>query len=326
MPMTSERAPRYLVIKAKGGLGNRMLSAVNGLIYADLANRTPIIDWRDGAYAARGVNAYPLLFDTPLNTDVSEIPADARIQPAIWSGYLHEHPVDLISRQFPRHHANPLIYRALCVSLRKVACEADVAVFWSYVPKNGRMRRLLKRHPQFEGRALFDVYHSYLTKYFTPRAPVLAAVSATIRDQVRPVIGVHIRYTDLRVPVGKIEQALRSLIAAEPHASLFLATDNLGIQQRIEKLFRKVIVTNKWLPEDGKEIHYNPANDDRTKAAEEALIDMWCLSRCDRLVFSSNSTFSLTSRILGRFADDKIIDVERGSLKHYLKTLIRDYA
>jgi hypothetical protein len=37
---------KILLIKGKGGLGNRILSAVCGLIYADLSGRTPVIDWR----------------------------------------------------------------------------------------------------------------------------------------------------------------------------------------------------------------------------------------------------------------------------------------
>ena len=62
---------RVLIIKAKGGLGNRILSAVTGLVLADLTNRTPFIDWRDGTYAPEGVDSYPLLFESRLATDCS---------------------------------------------------------------------------------------------------------------------------------------------------------------------------------------------------------------------------------------------------------------
>jgi hypothetical protein len=62
-----------LLIKGKGGLGNRMLSAVCGLALADLTGRTPIIDWRDGSYAPIGTNAYPLLFPNAHHSEMRNL-------------------------------------------------------------------------------------------------------------------------------------------------------------------------------------------------------------------------------------------------------------
>lgn len=65
--MTVEAATPLLLIKGKGGFGNRILSAATGIVIAELTDRIAIIDWRDGEYMPRGTNAYPLLFEDPVD-------------------------------------------------------------------------------------------------------------------------------------------------------------------------------------------------------------------------------------------------------------------
>ena len=124
-----------LVIKAKGGLGNRMLSAITGLVLADLAGRNPYIDWRDGMYLAPGENLYPSLFDAAWMDDVTALDHETDVAPEIWSGRLAEHPVDVIRKHFPKQHQHPLLYRRLSVDFGGSDDNRKVGVFWSYLPK-----------------------------------------------------------------------------------------------------------------------------------------------------------------------------------------------
>src|SRR6056297_557696 len=191
---------RLLLIKAKGGLGNRILSAVTGLVYADLTGRLPIIDWRDGAYAERGVNAYPLLFQSPLAFQPERVEMLEDIVPEIWRGQLHEHPTNMIARYNPKSHSNPLIYRKYCVDISRLNTRNQLAVYWSYLPKLRRLRHLMAKNSQFSGLKDEDVFKNYLDKYFTPNKRLLSSVDRLLEPQQRPVIGVHIRHTDLTVP------------------------------------------------------------------------------------------------------------------------------
>ena len=56
---------RYLIIKAKGGMGNRMLCAVTGILYGQLTGRCTVVDWRDVSYSNDGGNTFSQFFDCP---------------------------------------------------------------------------------------------------------------------------------------------------------------------------------------------------------------------------------------------------------------------
>ena len=51
----------FLLVKARDGLGNRLLCALTGLLYARLTHRQLVIDWSDPVYSAhRGLSFPPM--------------------------------------------------------------------------------------------------------------------------------------------------------------------------------------------------------------------------------------------------------------------------
>ena len=315
---------KTLVIKGKGGLGNRILSAVSGLVYADLSGRTPVIDWRDGSYAPLGINAYPLLFQSPITGGIVDEHSD--ICPAIWTGKLHRQPQDMIDAYMPQSHSNPWGYRRLCVDLKRLDHPQETAVYWSYLPKLARMQHHLRRDPRFAHRGEREILADYLGRYFTPNARVRRALSQMRRASKRPSIGVHIRFTDRKIPLRPVLATLRRLTSCHPDAIIFLATDNAQIEQRLTREFDKVMTHPKRLDASGHRLHGPDTTCDRQREAENALIDMWQLSRCDHLIYSHRSTFSVTSACLGCFSKVHTHDVERFSIRLWAKDLLQRYA
>lgn len=319
----ADSSGKVLLIEAKGGLGNRMLSAVTGLIYADLAGRRPVIDWRDGVYAPRGENAYPLLFQSPDMPDPALF--DDRtdgVTPAIWAGRLDEFPVTMVDGD----HSGPLVYRKSCVDLSRLDHDAALAVFWSYVSKLPRLRGHMARDPRFRGRSARDIMADYLTRYFSPNPRVEAAVAAALGPLARPVIGAHLRYTDMAGPLEAVKQSLAALRTQMPEAPIFLATDSARAQDDIRATFGDVHITEKYLPKDGRHLHGAQADGiDPVLEAENAMIDMWALARCDHLVYSKNSTFSGTSAIIGGLSGDRLVNVDRFNPKIVIKRFLQDY-
>ncbi len=319
--------PRTLLIKGKGGLGNRMLSAVCGLVYADLTGRVPVIDWRDGSYAPMGENAYPLLFKTPIQqTCVAFDATSGAVTPVIWAGHLDRTPQAMIDQFAPNSHSNPMGYRRLCVDLTTLSAPEATAVFWAYLPKFGRLRRHLRRDPRFAHKSEAEIIHEYLTRYFTPNDRVLNDVDAITAGFGWPVIGVHIRYTDRKVPLHRIEDRLRQRISERSGAQVFLATDNADVQDRIKDRFENVHHIPKYLAPDGSRLHWPTSEVEKLHEAENALIDMWLLSRCDHLIYSRHSTFSVTSSHLGRLKPAQLDDVDRYSPGVVAKRVIQRYA
>ncbi len=317
---------RYLIIKAKGGFGNRMLSAVGGLVYADLSGRTAIIDWRDGSYAPSGVNSYPLLFQSPNDLDPAMFGKETPVAPPVWRGRLDSQPITLISEEAEWRHFDPFFYRRLCVDLSRLDRTTQTVVYWSYVPKLTRMRRIMAADRRFAGRRQDDIFKEYLSRWFKPNSRVLTAVDDLIRPERRPVIGVHIRYTDRKTPLDHFEREIGLALAQMPDASIFLATDNGKVEAKFREKFPRVLTMAKWFPSDGGRIHHNDAAPDMVHEAENALIDMWTLSRCDHLIYSSHSTFSVTSTLLGDLSPRAKIDVDARNLFVQAKRLFQEYA
>lgn len=315
---------RYLVIKAKGGLGNRMLSAVTGLIYADLSGRVPVIDWRDGVYAPVGTNAYPLLFDTPITRDPADFDGATDVMPAVWSGQMKIEPRQIIEDNFPQHHSTAHGYRKLCVDVARLDHPAEVAVYWSYVSKIPRLKRHLARDARFRGKSLDDIAADYLKRYFTPNARVRSDVARFLDPLPRPIIGAHLRYTDMLGPLDRLKAMLGRKRAELPGAPIFLATDSAKAQANIMGDFEGVRVTPKYLPEDGSHLHLGHAGVDMTFEAENAMIDMWVLGGCDHLIYAKNSTFGVAATLIGRIPPARQVNLDAVNPKVMIKRWLQE--
>ncbi|QUL37647.1 nodulation protein NodZ [Erythrobacter sp. JK5] len=315
---------RALVIKAKGGLGNRMLSAVTGCVLAELNRRTPYIDWRDGMYVPPGENLYPLLFDASWMGELTDFDQATDVAPACWSGHMAEQPVDIIRRDFPREHRSPLLYRRLSIDLAGPDPGNAVAVFWSYLPKLKRLERRIAVHPAYAGLTTKAITENLLDRYFRPVDQVRGAVDRVFEGRAGPLIGVHIRFTDRKAPLPKILRELDRLAAQMPGATVFLATDSAEAQSAVMARFPDVITIDKALAQDSTALHF--ASDgfaDPVAEARNALIDMLALARCDWLVHSRHSTFSVTAALLGRIPESHQIDVDRLNAKVAIKQFIQ---
>lgn len=301
-----------LVIKAKGGLGNRMLSAITGLVLADLDGRKPYIDWRDGMYLAPGENLYPELFDAAWMDDLAALDHETDVAPSMWSGRLTEHPVDVIRREFPNQHQNPMLYRKLSIPFSGKGAAARVGVFWSYLPKLRRLAGRMGRDPRFAGRSQDAVMQDYLDRYFRPVPQVTARVDAVFDTLKKPVIGVHIRFTDRKVPLDRIIRELTRLSQSMPEATIFLATDSDLAQTAILSRFDNVVTLEKVLPKDGAALHFSTDSfNDPVQEARNALADMMALARCDWLLHSRHSTFSVTAALLGHISESQQVDIAK---------------
>lgn len=305
-----------LVIKAKGGLGNRMLSGITGCLYADLHGRQPCIDWRDGVYVPAGQNLYPVLFEADASGDPAPYDTATDVAPPVWSGQMDKQPVDIIRATYPRSHRSPFVYRKLCVDLAAPDPGTPVAVFWSYLPKFPRLAARLGRDPRFAGRTEGAITQEYLDRFFTPVAAVREAVDALFAQIGRPTIGVHIRFTDRKAPLPRILSAIAQLRRDHPEAALFLATDSQQAEDAVRAAHPDVFTLAKTLAADGTALHFSQDSfADPVAEARAALADMLALSRCQWLVHSRHSTFSVSAALMGRIPADRQVDVDRRNVR-----------
>ncbi len=314
-----------LLIKAKGGLGNRMLSAASAIAYAESTNREWCLDWRDGVYAEYQQNAAPFLFPTLGDQWVCQgALSNISAIPDFWRGRLSKSISDVISQDHPGAHSNPLIYRKLSAPFCVANIEVNnrVEVFWSYTSKYGRIQRFLSKEQRRAGRD--HVLGHVLRSYFKPSDDVSKAVDEMSLGEIK-ALGVHIRYTDLKIPIEKLIEDVKRHMRKFSYGAIFLASDSQEAENRFKKEFKKVVTYPKRYAQNNTQLHASYGDNCKTEGAKSALIDMFALSKCAGLVYCSRSTFAETSRLIGEFESSRVVDVDRFNLLVRLKRHAQEY-
>lgn len=326
MSSNDKNITKYLVVKAKGGMGNRMLSAVTGIIYGQLTGRTVVVDWRDGAYSNDGSNTFSKFFTCAAVYPESALLQDGTIRPKIWEGKLHKSMSKMLCEYDPDKHRSIVIHRKYSVDVRRLDYDEDIIVFWYYT---GRIRalkgHLRNRQNGFAGLDTTGIIRKVLTEQMKLSDEVRQHIDEyKATNWPERVIGVHIRHTDRITSLAKYEKHLYRFLKRYPDAHIFLATDNRQVNQDYRKRFKNVFSTPKWFPENMASMHQNVNCPDKIANGIEALVDMYLLAECDCLIYSGYSTFSLISRVLSDAQPENIVNIDRFNVKVRLKKLIRE--
>jgi hypothetical protein len=101
------------------------------------------------------------------------------------------------------------------------------------------------------------------------------------------VIGIHIRRTDnvvsiLNSPDEKFFVRIDSLLENNPSQRFFLATDDNSVKNTYERRYGDHIATNRF-----------DLSRNTLEGMENAVVDLWSLARCQRIIGSSHSTYSI---------------------------------
>jgi hypothetical protein len=123
-------------------------------------------------------------------------------------------------------------------------------------------------------------------RIFTPKPNLLKTINTLSQKFTNNTIGIHIRSTDnewakknspFKIFIEKIENDIK----ASDEVNFFVSTDNLKYQEALlEKFGDKIIVHQKEFRRDTK------------KGVEDAVIDLFCLSKTSKIYGSYWSSFS----------------------------------
>lgn len=307
-----------LLVKAKGGLGNRMLCAATGVAWGMLARRRVIVDWRDGAYEEPGRDAFRRLFRATGCDPEAAFPDEATdVAPPVWRDHLDWSVSRMIHAYDPTKHSSFRIQRKYSIDPRRLDPPERVVVLWAYT----HMMHALLPHfggmpggdwPRDAERALGRLLRDHLRPEPGIARRIDGAADALLGARM---IGVHVRHSDRRANVDRYLAAVAAAREAEPEAGVFVATDNRAVLDRFAAAFPGVVATEKWYPDAGATMHQNDACPDRLGNAIEALLDMHLLARCDRLIYPKGSTFSWCSALIGGLPRERTRDMERFDLR-----------
>jgi hypothetical protein len=302
---------RFLLVKGRAGLGNRMLSALTGLLYARLSGRRLLIDWSDPTYSQDGSNVFHRLFHCPASSPDQEIPSTSSLNPPVWRDNLGESTWRLEERY--RDMGRRLEWRESSVDLRRLDHPEDVVIMWTFTDQVESMRTHLDACEELRGLPRNAILGALLRNEMVLQKDMRSRVDRFRAAYFKgTMVGVHVRYTDHRANLWMILEQLDALLSREIGARIFLATDNAEIRRLFERTYGEVVTTEHWYPRPGHNAHSNWSCPDRTENAREALTDLYLLAECDYLIVDTSSSFSRVATLVSKAEPSNIWDARRG--------------
>jgi hypothetical protein len=303
-----ENEARVLVLKGKAGLGNRLLSVLGGILYCQLHKRLLCVDWTDGTYASKGEDAFQMAFRCDFPTiALSRIDAIGDIHPPLWRGNLSLSVTEMIDKFHPNYwNDETAVFSNYSIRFRSESLSDKVVVRWSYHDDLGEFFSQLGMTWYTEKRRFF-VLRGTLRKYLSFESELLMELEARSSEQLSgKTIGIHIRYTDNKAPLKVLLSRLDRLSREHIDAKIFLSTDSSAIEEKLRLLYPdRIIKTDKTRISQHEPLHRQGLRDE---ARESALLDMYLLSRCDFLIYSSRSTFGYCAALLSIQPVDRLYD------------------
>ncbi len=323
---------KFLIVKGKAGMGNRILSALDGILYSQITHRKLIIDWSDYTYSNDRSNTFPDFFTIPGMSNLEDA-LDAydikSVYPTIWKNHLTKSVSEMIDMYETSKIQHKYFSSKYTIDIKRTNYQEDFLVKWSFSGEIYKLRRHFKG--EFSNlRFLTD--EKILKKLIRENL----ALNKDIQKQVnlfkekyftKHIIGLHVRYTDRKTDLNKYPKRIEKIIKQENKQGksiIFLATDNKKVESYFWDKYGKnnVITTTKWYPQDSKSLHQNSECPDRLENGIQALVDIYLLSSCDYLIYDENSTFGFVAKLISDIPESKVINISQYSMKKNLRKII----
>ncbi|KAA9036389.1 hypothetical protein FW778_19370 [Ginsengibacter hankyongi] len=130
---------------------------------------------------------------------------------------------------------------------------------------------------------------------FKPVDQLQSLINSQVKKFTKTTIGVHIRRTDNIESIKKSTtklfiNALADILEKDSNQLFYLATDDLEVENLLRKRFEKYIIT-----QENKDFRRGTK-----KGIQDALVDLYTLSRTKKIIGSYYSSFSWTASFLNR--------------------------
>lgn len=311
---------KTLLIRGSGGLSNRLQAVLAGIAYCLLTSRRLYVDWRDGMYSDDFSNVFPQWFRVTGVESVAQVPAlpadGEGLYPPFWREWLPE--AVAVEYLFENDHLSAENVARTSIDFCRLDYEQELIVAWAADLQPAlALAGLLRQAAETLGKPFLrdyldqDIVRWLAREYLHLQEPLAQRVEEfAARNFCRPrTVGLHIRHTDLQSPLEAMLNCLRHILEAEQDgdgSTVFVCTDNRHVQATVASLFPNTVFTPKVFPAGGEPLHCFVPELSNVQKGEEALIDMYLLSKCDEIIYYSQSSFSRIPVLLACLAEEKI--------------------
>lgn len=300
---------KYLIVKGCAGLGNRLVTVFAAIKYCERNNRTLAVDWSDGQFDKKRIDAFHKCFDLKniAYTTLADIDN--------WDNASH-------SSQLFKNNKTEGIYD-LYVDKQ--------SSFWQKLPGklfvSSGLKKLRRRWQPIGNENYFNslgygsdllnnrnetilyfldfipfINYNELPNYIQPKLFIAEKINYfSNQNKIDGAIGVHIRHTDKR-PTSEVKLIIEYIKLKHKMSSVFLSTDSIEIEKLFLNDFPNLLLFPKTKPQlKGEGLHqwalYNKAEELKYTLFEESIIELFLLSKCRYLYYQGNSTFSNISKV-----------------------------
>ena len=279
---------KWIVVAPEGGIGNRLRVLASAIIAAEQHNRRVLLIWKQSRECR---SAYH---------DIFEPSSLYRVAPW-WRVRLAESahgragiplPVSLLPIASKGGRSLSVINTDRMAELRFHVPPSEIddysvvyfdEVFWDFIP-------------QGMSHETFDQKTKAILKQIVPASKI----ASRLFDIPSPKVGVHIRHYKApdAIRISSLERfiaAMESCVAKDPRTKFFLATDVPEVEATLRDRFSDRIVSSPKLSYKRDEA-----------GIYDALVDLYMLSRCDRVLGSYWSSFSEYAALIGGTSLDVI--------------------
>ncbi len=309
---------RYLVVRASGGLSNRLQAVLGGIAYCLLTGRSLCVDWRDGLYSDDFSNVFPLWFnidgmDTATCQEVEEAYAQgASLAPPFWQKYLHE----AIAVEYlfdANEHMSPQGRQDSCYDIESPdaitqdAKASPILVYWGW-----NLQALLtlstplrEKFPELANLNDQELAHALFVKHIHPTPPVLQHVEDFYRTHFsQQPLGIHIRHSDLQSPLPRMLETLQALHTQDQE--IFLCTDNERVEKMVQRLYPHCVTRTKTFQGVNIPLHNYVPGISNVEKGFDAVVEMLILARCSQIIHYAPSSFARIAILASGIGTDKV--------------------
>ncbi len=296
---------KYFVVRASGGLSNRLQAVLAGIAYCLLTGRTLCVDWRDGLYSDDFSNVFPLWFslqhiDIASCEDVLEAyDTGAEVSPSFWKENLRECiAVEYLfnnNEHMSSHHqtAYNLTQEQL---LEKDNKAPAILVYWGWDLQgvNALLTLLQKKFPLYSGLDSLEIQRALLQKHLQPTQSIQQEVRSFYTKHFGSApLGLHIRHSDLQSPLPQMLATLQEIYRQGDE--IFLCTDNAFVEKMVQRLYPHCTVREKTFQGVNVPLHCYVEGISNVQKGFDAVVEMLLLSHCKHIIYYAPSSFSRIS-------------------------------
>ncbi len=282
-------AQKYVVCKGYYGLGGNIAVLLCAKRVSEILDRKLLVDWRENRnYGLSDSDIFQDLFssDEILSFDPSF--GEGSVWPEYWKPF--------IGRTQPYSSDFPL------TTVRSSDIEE--------IPRDELNKFdliVITRDDKYWHSHEYLEEFSQISRCLSPNSEILKTIDNFEKENFSDhTVGIHFRHgngekTVVPPDINWFFEKIESIYGSKKDFRVFLCTDCSAVVSRFEEKYPGLVIhTEKFYPPLGSGgMHYAKGDEAKMSSAIEAIIDIWLLSRCSRLI-GSKSFFSRLAVILGQ--------------------------